>query len=254
MLNRSGSVNLFLALFGLLLLSSCDDSSSGEGGDIYKRFTKAINRPHARVKTVTKAPEIDGKIDEVYTSNAKAMKFVFIDGTEGSPKEPTTAYVINDKENLYVAVRCAKPDPEKLVAKQKDRDGGLWRDECIDITIDPKNTREEKYFHITVNPLAITYDARDRDDISWNPEIEVKCGKQPGKAWIAEVKIPFKELGLEAGAINKIWSFNIARTARDPARRGWTEESAWSPTGVESTHVPKMFGYLWMEIGSKVNR
>jgi hypothetical protein len=239
---------------GVLLLPGCDDGASGEGSEVFKRFTKAINRPFVRVKTVATLPKIDGQVDESYTAHARPMKFVFIDGTAGQPKEPTTAYVVNDKENLYVAVRCEKPDPGKLVAKQKERDGSLWRDECVDITIDPANTRKEKYFHITVNPLAVTYDARDRDDTSWNPRLEVKCGREAGKAWIVEVKIPFSELGVKAGAINRIWSFNVARTARDPARRGWTEESAWSPTGVESTHVPEMFGYLWMEIGTELNR
>ena len=117
-------------------------------------------------------------------------------------------------------------------------------DEAIEIFIDPLNTRWELYYHIMINSLCTTQDSRNKADISWDPNLQVKCGKEKGKAWIMEVKIPFKEIGVDPKTMKKIWSFNITRTAYDVDNTDSIEELAWSPVGDDYVHVPELFGYL----------
>jgi len=203
-------------------------------------------RPIARVKAVDGALKIDGRIDELYTRSATPLRFSFLDARKAKPKEATTAYVLCDKENLYLAVRCEKPDPDRVVCKKTKRDDGVWQDECVEIFLDPKNTRKAPYFHIVVNPAGVTEESYGGKK-SWNPEMEVKCGKESGKAWIAEVRIPLRQLNLKPGSIGHVWSINLNRSARDPNDPQSCEDTAWSPTGGSSSHVPEMFGHMWLD-------
>jgi hypothetical protein len=199
-----------------------------------------------RVKAVKEAPKIDGEIDALYAQSATPLSFSFLDGTKGMPKEQTTCYALSDEENLYLAFRCEKADPDRVVCRKTKHDDDVWQDECIELFIDPKNTREKKYFHIIINSAGVTQDAHV-NDTSWDPELTVKCGKEKGKAWIAEVKIPFKALGSKDEKIGHVWSINFNRSARSSDNPQACEDTAWSPTYGDSSHVPEMFGYMWLD-------
>lgn len=207
---------------------------------------RSHRQPGVRVASTRRAPKIDGRIDDLYTKNATGLSFSHLDGTSGKPKESTTAYLLCDEENLYMAFRCEKADPDSVVCKKTKRDDNIWQDEAVEIFLDPENTREKKYFHIIVNPAGVTQDAR-LSDASWNPALTVKCGKEKGKAWTAEIQIPFNELALKGEKVGNIWSINLNRSARDPKDPERCEDTAWSPTNSDSSHVPAMFGYMWLD-------
>ena len=67
------------------------------------------------------------------------------------------------------------------------------------------------------------------------------------RSWTAEVAIPFETLGVRPGKPGRAWSFNLTRSARDPDDASFLEDTAWSPTGERSSHVPNMFGYIWLD-------
>ncbi|MCY3023508.1 MAG: PQQ-binding-like beta-propeller repeat protein [Planctomycetota bacterium] len=211
-----------------------------------EKSAPSVACPIVRVRTVDTPPKVDGEIDDLYRDNAVPLNFSFLDGGKGKPKEATTCYILSDAENLYLAFRCEKADPDKVICTKTRRDDDVWQDECVEFFIDPQNTREKKYFHIIVNPAGITQEARV-SDTSWNPELTVKCGKEKGKAWIAEVKIPFKELELKGGKPSHVWSLNLNRSARNPTDAQAVEDTAWSRTYSNSSHVPEMFGYMWLD-------
>lgn len=211
------------------------------------RKTVRSDLPAVRVRVVKPAPVIDGKVDEVYRASGTALTFKRMDGSAKKPRFATTAWVVSDDEALYIAIRCESPDPEKVIGGSKTRDKVHWTDEAVEIFIDPRGTRWELYYHIIVNTLGTTRDAREQFDISWDPKLTVKCGKDPGKAWIMEMKLPFKEFGIAKGDLAKAWSLNITRCAHNPAKKGDYEETAWSPVGDDCSHVPEMFGYLHMD-------
>ncbi|MCX7805896.1 MAG: hypothetical protein N3A38_12000 [Planctomycetota bacterium] len=226
-------------------------ASDDEAIELLKK--KADDRPVMRVRTVEKGPEVDGKIDEIYGKSGAAIALRMNDGSRRSPSDKTSAWILADAENLYVAVRAETKNPDRIVATKRQRDDDVWQDETVEIFLDPENTRESRYFHIIANAAGTLQDSRDKDDSSWNPKIEVKCGKEPGKAWVAEMKIPFSELGVKPGKLNKIWGFNLTRTARDPEDPATVEDTAWSPTESRSPHVPEKFGYMFLERGEVLN-
>jgi hypothetical protein len=100
-----------------------------------------------------------------------------------------------------------------------------------------------------VNALGTIQDAKARDS-SWNGKIMVKTRVYKDK-WTVETKIPFSELGLKKGSINKVWSVNVSRSAKDPDNPLLFEDTAWSPTGSSSIHIPEKMGYIWLEAGSE---
>ncbi|MFC1582545.1 PQQ-binding-like beta-propeller repeat protein, partial [Planctomycetota bacterium] len=203
-----------------------------------------MKNPAARIAAAAADVTIDGKIDDAYTKNGAALKFEYLDGSDGAPTEPTTAYILSDKNSLYLAFECTKKSMDNLVCKKTKRDDNVWMDEAVEIFIDPSNKRGNDYFHIIVNPAGVLQDSRKKDDASWNPDIKAACTKTD-KAWIAELRIPFKDLGIE-GAVPKVWSINLNRSARDSRYPQAVEDTAWSPTDTPSSHVPGMFGYVWL--------
>ena len=78
-------------------------------------------------------------------------------------------------------------------------------------------------------------------------KVATKVGK---KAWTVELIIPFKEMGVKAGKINRAWAVNFNRMAY--LLEG-TEDTAWSPTGGDDSHVPAKFGALWLDAGTVDN-
>jgi hypothetical protein len=210
-------------------------------------------RPAVRVRTVQTAPYIDGIIDPLYLDNCKPLSFRFLDSSPGIPDEKTTGYLCADKEALYIVVRCEKKEPERTVAERKERDNRVWIDEVVEIFLDPQNSGKDTYFHIIVNSAGVTQDSRNKSDKSWNPDLTIACSKEPGKAWLMEMKIPFKELGLTPDNLQKTWSLNICRASLDPDDPETVEETAWSPTGSNSFHIPGRFGMMWLDSGKQNN-
>ncbi len=221
-----------------------------KGTEIQKRTAgkkKNAQRPSVVVRKVSSPPVMDGRIEELYAKQAQAMPFRFLHGLPGTPANTTTAWVVRDQENLYVAVRCGCMDPARVVADKTKHDDNVWSDEDIEIFIDPLNARKKQYAQIIINAKGVTEDTyRGKGGRSWNPALTVKTMKEE-KAWTVEIKIPFKALGLEADALGKTWAFNITRSVRHPEDPGTLEDLAWSPTFSTSPHYPEAFGNLQLE-------
>ncbi len=213
--------------------------AAGQGG-------KAFHLPTVQAKSIESAPQIDGVIEKAYAQLSAPLAFSFLNNNAGTPREATTAWALSDSNNLYLAFRCAKADPEKVLCKKTERDGNVWEDECIEIFLNPTNSRSAPYYHIIINAAGVTEEIYGKDK-SWNPNLTVAAGKEAGKAWTMEIKIPFKELSKHKGSPGQVWSMNLNRSARNPNNKNQVEDTAWSPTHDKSSHVPEMFGYLWVD-------
>ena len=216
-------------------------------GLTFEEFSRSVPNklPAARVRTVKIAPVIDGKIDKVYARSCAPMNFRLMSSGK-DPKYSTTAWVVTDMENLYIAARCTTEDPAKVKAGRTVRDTAIWKDEAIELFIDPRGTHWELYYHLMVNARGTTQDSKNQFDVAWDPDLTVQCGKEKD-AWVMEMKIPFTEIGVTKENFQPIWSFNIYRSTRDVKSGSFIEESAWSPIGDDCSHIPEMFGYLFFE-------
>ncbi len=254
----------FLMLFFFLLTHLCNgaEPETTDNEKAFTAFSASTKLPVLRVPCLDKGPVIDGKVDKLYQEKGKPITLKYLNGSKRKPVNPTTGYILSDKDHLYILTICETPFPDAVFAKQRRRDSSVWTDEVVEIFIDPSNMRQDLYYQISVNLLGTTMDARNRSDKTWNPDLEVgtsKKKKEKPRAWIMEMKIPFKDLVDDPEKINTIWSLNLNRTARrEPVPPETSddvdiEDTAWSPTYSGSSHRPQMFGYLWLDAGTILN-
>ena len=63
--------------------------------------------------------------------------------------------------------------------------------------------------------------------------------------WVAEICLPWSDLKIE-GELPSKWRGNFTRT-RPGKGMTFFEDQAWSPTLLDTSHVPERFGYLTIE-------
>ncbi len=188
-------------------------------------------------------PRIDGKLDDACWQSAAILKdFVLNNGDPA--REQTIGYLACDKDNVYIAMKCLESQVAGIVANAKEHDGPVWDDDTVEIFLDPNND-QQGYFQILVNSRGAYAEQKcsaSGRDWKWNPRIEVG-GSVHSEFWVAEIAIPFKELGLtESG---KIWGVNLNRD-RPKRNEGQPESSSWNYTGGRF-HAPDRFGKVQFE-------
>lgn len=196
---------------------------------------------------------VDGRLDEPIWSQARPCPLAYTFPTRGAPRQPTTAQLAWDEENLYVAFRVSDSDAWAL---ERDRDGNLWEDEVVEIYIDPEGDgRDYKEFEVnprgTVIDLNIADPARLADvdtfrrwnAAGWRTAVVVDGDPtvrgENDRAWTVEMAIPFADLGVTPKP-GDAWRVQLYRI--DRPREGEPEFSAWSAT--DTFHNPSRFGRL----------
>jgi len=199
-------------------------------------------RPAVRAARTAAPPVLDGRLDDAcWASAGRLGPFSLITG-QGAATPNTEVFATYDAGNLYVAARCREPDMAGLVARYKQRDDKLWRDDCLEFFFDPE-ADEVEYFHLAVNPNGAQYDAECSQggivsDKNWNGDWRVSVAREE-QAWTVEAAFPFHmfKIGPRAGAA---WRWNVCR---ERSAGGAKTVSAWSPTHGR-LHSPRRFGLL----------
>jgi hypothetical protein len=186
---RRGVLNLVLA--GIVGLAA-----AGAG------IARAAEAPAPIVIPRTDAPpELDGKLGDGCWQRALVLKgFTKIKSSDAAKKE-VEARICCDSNNLYVAIRFAEPEPEKIRAEAKQRYQQVWTDDCAEIWI-RGGTNKLDMDQFIVNAIGTQEDLRMRngqavDPKDRKPAWEVKTEKG-ADAWTAEFKIPAGDVGLDA--------------------------------------------------------
>jgi len=157
--------------------------------------------------------QVDGVMDEAHWQNATRIDLNFENKPgEGLPAPvKTEAYLYEDGENLYVAIKAYDPDPSKIRASLRDRDA-LWQDDNVGIILDTFNDSRSAY-EFFVNPLGAQADMRMSDlngwdeDASWDT-IWDSAGKITDFGYLVEMSIPFNALRFPQSQGELTW--NIA--------------------------------------------
>jgi hypothetical protein len=146
-------------------------------------------------------------------------------GVETSPAEnqpapvKTTAFLIEDGENLYVAFDAKDPDPEAIRAYLRDRDSA-WEDDYVGISLDTYND-ERRAFQFFANPLGVQMDKIHNDvssgggnrwnnDASWDAIWE-SAGQITDTGYVVEMRIPLSQLRFPAVSGTKTWGYDLMR-------------------------------------------
>ncbi len=190
--------------------------------------------PKAEIPRTSLHIRIDGKLDDAAWHSATAVKLFYTN--TGAPAEvETTAYLMWDESNLYIAFECKEPEIEKIKAKATVRDEPTFYDDSVEIFIDPTGNRRS-YFHLSTNTIETRYDAKTTNT-SWNGEWKT-AAKVENDKWTTEIAIPFSTLSTSEPNVGAEWAINLARNR---TTSGNLEYLTWAvPYG--SFHKPDRFG------------
>ena len=181
---------------GTLSGGDCGCSGAGLGRGELVESKSAVNDVPMAAEAIT----VDGKLNDAAWAKATALSD-FVRGPD-RPKVKTRLLVTYDATNLYVAVVNEEPDTGDLVTSATKRDGEVWGGDCVEVYVDAWNSKDGDYYGFFVTPKNVVYD-RSKDG-SWSGEWTSATNVVAGKAWVAELAIPFKTLGIKAKKGHKI--------------------------------------------------
>ncbi len=158
---------------------------------------------------------IDGVLDEDAWQDAIQIDI----NVETKPGEniparvKTTAYIVEDGLNLYVAFDAEDPDPSSIRAYLSDRDAA-YNDDFVGIVLDTYGD-ERRAFEFFANPLGVqmdlTYDdINEREEDSWNA-IWDSAGKITESGYVVEMKIPLSQLRFAKLDGKQSWGIDVLR-------------------------------------------
>lgn len=185
-------------------------------------------RPH-RVSAGQAAPKSDGVLDDpVWNEAPRLDPFVPLKASQADQaKAATLAQVAFDNDRLYVAFRCAEPEPDRLSIIGEKKDDDIWRGDDVEVFL---STGESclPYLHFIVNPRNLQWDGRrakreEQDQVDWNAEWR-SSARVGAQEWAVEMAIPWAAVGGRPAS-------GTTRRANLCRQRGATNElTSWSPS------------------------
>jgi Carbohydrate family 9 binding domain-like len=211
--------------------------------------------PRYEVKYTAVPIVIDGKLDDKPWASAPPIEFIFPWDFQTGAKQKTIARLLWDDQYLYVGYECEDAD---IVAVHTERDDPTYRDDAVELFLNPKPSQTGVYFGLEMNARAVLYDY-----VMYNSQYALKRFNLQGvkllsfirgtlntrgdkdQGWSLEVAIPwvnFEELA-KPPVNGTIWTANLNRwDGVEPDRRlsMWSDPQQKTP----NPHAPTRFGQL----------
>jgi len=206
--------------------------------------SRLVDRKSFNCIRATESPVIDGKLDESFWTQANTGMGFLENGDAVPVNVDTSTFVAYDDENLYIGFECHEPQMDDLVERVRKRDGSAWKDNAVEIFLDPQNTREE-FYQFVITSAGALLDGRKigekEFDVSWNvtigSDIEYKIQKGV-ESWTIECRISFGVIGMSTPQPGDSIRFNLVR---DRTLSGGVDEmSALAPT-LGKLHASRKF-------------
>ncbi len=216
----------------------------------------AVGRKSHTIPHASGSIQVDGKLNEpAWKSAAAVSEFGFPWWNDGGPpKQPTEAKLLWNDKYLYAAFRCTDTD---IQATRTERDGQVYRDDCVELFASPFMDNPKRYFNLEINAIGTQLDKWRPNGVRlekpWNPDGILIATSHQGtlgddsdsdKSWIVEVAFPYAALGKTLprppGPGDK-WRLNLHRLENNNGPK-----SQWSPgdRGRVSFHTPEYFGVV----------
>ena len=188
---------------------------------------------------------LDGKLEEpawqqaVPHSNFQLMKARNKAGRK--PSAQTEFRILADPTHIYLGIRCAEPQMDKIRMIGKDKSTNIWGDDAVEVFLAPCG-HKEKYYQFVVNAANTQYRQYYEEAGTIMPEeyggLFESAVYRGDRFWSVELRIPLAAFYHTAGIDWKSkWLVNVVRT-----RPHAGEYSSWSVlTGkyhVKSASVP----------------
>ncbi len=215
--------------------------------------------PEYRAPRASKAPVIDGKLDDEIWKAAPVVTLT--SSMDGSPvSRKTTARVVYDDKFLYVAFDCEDPDVWGSLLKKDDP---IYNEDAVEIFLDA-NGDGKTYNELQVSPHNVNFDAAfvaRRSDLAeamkWESGMKsavtvrgtIDNDADKDEGWSAELQIPLANL-MDVPRLppqkGDTWRFNLYRLEH-LVRRQQIEGQSFSPLFAGDFHHLPRFGKLIFE-------
>jgi Carbohydrate family 9 binding domain-like len=233
---------------------------------------KASAKPAAPRKSyvarrITKAPKLDGKLDDAVWHDAPSTGAFTNTMTGAAADQKTEAKLLWDGKFLYVAFDNQDTDIWSNLTKRDDK---LWTQEADELMIDADGNGKT-YVELQVAPNGNVFDTYlpeyrkyedsidpKRKPYSWNSKMQAKVAidgtlnkrEDKDKVWTVEMAIPLEDVkGLDKASAVRIpptvgdkWRINMFRM--DVPQGKPQQASGWSPPMVGDFHALDKFGDL----------
>jgi hypothetical protein len=167
------------------------------------------------------------------------------------PEHQTRAFVLADRETLYLAIRCDEPNPRGMTTRRTNfvRYQQLLAcgEDLVEIVLDPgrRGRRASDLYHMVIKPNGVVTATRGVDSkpplgkvTPWSHGARVAV-ETDGTGWVIEMSIPRSAFGADGNS--EMWGLNVARFR--PASReasNWAEckRYYYSPLNLGTLYVP----------------
>jgi hypothetical protein len=167
-------------------------------------------------------PVLDGRLDDpVWAAAVAVTNFTQVLPNEGdAPSERTEVRFAFDARHLYVGIRCFDREPDRIVARELQRDAfgddarPFPTDDQVTLVLDPFR-RGREGFLFGVNPLGAQADGRIENVSRTRPEWDGLWDARATRdehGWTAELVIPFSTLSFDPRG--EAWGVNVERVIR----------------------------------------
>lgn len=209
--------------------------------------------PEYHIKKTERAPQIDGDLSDSVWKSAEAVNLVrSFDGSPASLR--TTARLLYDDKNIYIAFDCEDPD---VWGTLMNRDDPIYTQEVVEVFFDA-NGDGKTYNEIEVSPNNVIFDAyfparREGMDTSWDSKMKsavkvrgtINDDSDRDQGWTVEMQVPIANLA-EVPHVpphrGDRWRFNLYRL--EHLGRKQVEGQAFSPLFMGDFHNLPRFGWL----------
>lgn len=214
------------------------------------RSAETASADAVQVRNPATPPTLDGDLTDPCWMQADWQSGLREHADPDQPAKHDTRFAfITDGESLFMAATMIEPATDRLVARAERRDAHVYRDDCIQLFIDPNRT-DTDYFTFSVNSRGTVRDTKGKN-IAWNAEIRAMASVSAA-TWCVEIEIPLCDLELAPGTAATPWGFNLTRVRRAGAG---AELSTFArirgtfhqPTEFRPLHLPSemLRPYLW---------
>ena len=213
--------------------------------------------PRYEVARATAPNAVDGKLnDAAWSAAAPAVTLQFLWDEQTGTKQRTLVRLLWDEQALYVAYDAEDAD---ITAQYTQRDDPTYRDDALEIFINPDPRQEAVYYCFEVIARGVLYDYLNYNSRTLFKRFDatgvematalrgtLNDRQDTDEGWTLELAIPwanFEELSRRPPVAGAVWKANLNRwDGVEPDRR----MSIWSDPQQSTAwpHVPGRFGEL----------
>lgn len=213
------------------------------GVDGSAQVVQGTPRPVARGVAVTRAPKIDGRLDDsVWAESQPITRFTQHEPFDGrDATERTEVRILYDSRAIYIGARLYDSDPSGIIRGQVRRDIDLKEQDAFVLVFDTYHDHQNGFVFATT-PAGIEHDGQvtkegeggfggpptnapstlqGKANLNWDGTWQVATSID-SLGWVAEFRIPFETLRYGSGK-TQTWGLNLARYIRRKS-----EEDFWA--------------------------